>query len=292
MAQKLKNLKIKEISAVTMGANPGAFVLFTKAMSPFGEFVLRRMASKGLTRGDVAAKMRVTRGTFNRYMTGAVIRPPTDRMKILAQVLGVDIKTLLSKIPEERRLPEPQVHGKPVGKKSGDTTMTDKMNDELPMEDEKKEEEEKKTEKCNDEEEMAKALDVTVLQKHVADLEKQLLALHEEKETAKWVEKAAPLSAVAKEAGPVLRRIASFDPDLAEGVFKMLMQMDAVAKEAGLFKEHGTAGIPSGDTAYSRLNAKADELRKSEPKLTKQQAFAKAWDMNPDLVAEYKKEEI
>ena len=123
MATRLKNLKIKEVSLVHMGANPGAFVLFTKARSPLGEFILERMAARGIHRDEVARRMNVTRGTLNRYITGAVIRPPSDRMRVLASVLGVSLKTLLNKIPEGRRLPERQVHGKPVGKK-GDV-MTD-----------------------------------------------------------------------------------------------------------------------------------------------------------------------
>lgn len=51
----------------------------------------------------------------------------------------------------------------------------------------------------------------------------------------------------------------------------------AAAKEGGIFKEFGASGQIGPVSALDELNAKAAELRKSDPKLTKDQAFAKVY---------------
>lgn len=291
---------------MNMGANPGAFVLFTKARSKLGELILQRMAAKGLSRDDVASAMKVSRGTLNRYITGAVIRPPSDRMKILARVLGVSLEALLNTIPKDRRLPERQVHGRPVGKKGDDMTdetlkmdseeELDKMDEGSEDEEEMKEEEETEkgsTEKaCDEMPEVEKSIPES-FQKQFNEMQKQLQAMVEEKETRIWVDKAAPMQiGKAEEVGGMLRRIATFDSDLAGKVFKLLSDADARIKQAGLFEERGTAtgGEVADEKAIDKLNKKAAEIQGQEPQLTKQQAFAKAWDANPDLVAQHKSE--
>lgn len=57
------------------------------------------------------------------------------------------------------------------------------------------------------------------------------------------------------------------------------------ARTGVIFAEFGkkTEG-GSGATAYDQLVAKGEELRKADPKLSKERAFAKAMEQNPDLV--------
>lgn len=59
--------------------------------------------------------------------------------------------------------------------------------------------------------------------------------------------------------------------------------------EAGLFSEigHSKSG---GNSAEAQLQAKANALRKADPKLTPEQAFARATTENADLYAQYRKE--
>lgn len=67
--------------------------------------------------------------------------------------------------------------------------------------------------------------------------------------------------------------------------------LTAQVKEAGLFKEIGTDVAKSG-SALDQLNAKADELRKADPKLSTVKAFEKVYTApeNQTLVKAYKQE--
>lgn len=69
--------------------------------------------------------------------------------------------------------------------------------------------------------------------------------------------------------------------------------LTAQLKTGGLFKEFGKAGgAATGGTAYEQLQSKAAELRKSDPKLSEAQAFAKAYEdpANRELVTLHKSE--
>jgi hypothetical protein len=69
-------------------------------------------------------------------------------------------------------------------------------------------------------------------------------------------------------------------PEEKAAVAKMkghLKSAIAAAKEGGLFKEFGATGRAEPLSAYEELEAKAAELRKVDPKLSKSQAFAKVY---------------
>jgi hypothetical protein len=69
-------------------------------------------------------------------------------------------------------------------------------------------------------------------------------------------------------------------PEEKAAVAKMkghLKSAIAAAKEGGLFKEFGATGRAEPLSAYEELEAKAAELRKVQPTLTKSQAFAKVY---------------
>jgi uncharacterized protein YecT (DUF1311 family) len=71
-----------------------------------------------------------------------------------------------------------------------------------------------------------------------------------------------------------------------EGILSAANERIAKGK---LFAENGHSDSGSS-TAYEQLMAKAAEIRKNDSALTKEQAFDKATDIYPDLVAEYRKE--
>lgn len=65
-----------------------------------------------------------------------------------------------------------------------------------------------------------------------------------------------------------------------------------MVEKSGLFAEigksagaHGTAG-----GAIAKVEAKANDIMKSDPTMTREEAVAKAWIDNPDLVREYEAE--
>ena len=126
-------------------------------------------------------------------------------------------------------------------------------------------------------------------EKRNTELEKRLNEQIEKAEIAEFVKKAETFTNLPNmkpdEFGPVLRNLSK-----VEGYDKLETVLEAANKALGeseLFKAKGEdGGIENG--ALAKLQAKADELRKSDPKLTREQAFAKAVEDNPDLYAEYK----
>src|SRR5579863_92575 len=59
----------------------------------------------------------------------------------------------------------------------------------------------------------------------------------------------------------------------------------AAARRAGSTLPPGAAAVAKRNNAMDELNVAADELRKRDPNLSREQAFAKAYKFNPDLAA-------
>lgn len=115
------------------------------------------------------------------------------------------------------------------------------------------------------------------------------------RETLESIEKAKQvvpnLPGTDEEKGAVMKAIASLPKEIAKSLRRMLKSGDAAVKNL-LMAETGTRrGRTDGeDDAVSELRAAADDILKKDSKLTKEQAFAKACEANPDLFAQYKKE--
>ena len=98
----------------------------------------------------------------------------------------------------------------------------------------------------------------------------------------------------ADELGDLLYDIAKAEKDehLPKGTSDTLTELLKAANEAAadVFKEAGRVGRSNGETdAVSKLDAAADEIRKADSSLSKEQAIAKALKTNPDLYDEYQK---
>jgi hypothetical protein len=121
-----------------------------------------------------------------------------------------------------------------------------------------------------------------------ADLKKRLEAVETDREIAKFAKRAEDMGLPATQ-GEVLRKAVAGakDPAAVEAIIKMLSDNIALANEGGVFKEFGSAQGKTGD-ALDQLNAKAEELRKKDPKLTSEQAFVKVYadPANAKLVRE------
>lgn len=260
MATKLINLKIKEISLVDEGANPGAKVLFTK-----------RNEVKKMTPEEYEAEIQ---------------RLTQENAALVAQIQ----QAATEPAPEEKAEEEvPVVEEEQEEEKAcGGDHEEEKM--EAPM----MEEEEEETE--DEEKSFAKALKSLPepLAKFMSELKKRNQELEKAAKIREWSDKCAPLSvigdvsAIAKN----LYQIEKSNKEAAQIMFETMKSAAgkiAVSKSKG-FEEIGKSYVQESATALDALNKKADEIRNSEPKLSPQQAFAKAVSLNPDLYRKYQSE--
>jgi cation transport regulator ChaB len=141
-----------------------------------------------------------------------------------------------------------------------------------------------------------KSLDPEI-QKRLDDAEqdrKALMALVEKDERATYAKRA---EAAGMKDGEVLRKAYKGDPSALQEIEREYAELhkalDEARKSGMIFKEFGSRIEKSGSTAMDELNAKAAEVRKSDPKLSQQQAFAKVYNdpENRDLVERNKREE-
>ncbi len=91
------------------------------------------------------------------------------------------------------------------------------------------------------------------------------------------------IGATAEEIGE-LRKLQKADEAAFDVVIKRMQAAAAQINTSALFGEIGSSGA-GADSAMAKIEAKAAEIRKAEPKLTQAQAMAKAQDENPDLCA-------
>lgn len=125
-----------------------------------------------------------------------------------------------------------------------------------------------------------------------ADLKKRLAKRDEENEIASFAKRATDLG-FADTFGETMRKaFKGGDADAIgkiEAEFKALREQVRVGK---LFEEQGGGGTAVLSKGFDQIKAKADELKKADPKLTDEQAFAKAYEdpANKESVALYKRD--
>lgn len=127
-------------------------------------------------------------------------------------------------------------------------------------------------------------------------IEKQQAAVKEAQEVAKaerdarldreFLAKAETLPMIAEDKtalGGLLRRISeALSAEDAAAVEKTLKAANEAISKSNLFAEFGSGG---GETTISKsVEAKAEEIRKADPSLTREQAIAKAYDEDPSLL--------
>lgn len=110
------------------------------------------------------------------------------------------------------------------------------------------------------------------------DLKKRLAALEEKDQTVAFAKRAVELG-LPEAQGETLRKALAGDKPSIEKVFTMLGSATKALEEGNLLKELGTSlgGGAQSDDPIAQLTAKAEELRKSDPKLTREEAFAKVY---------------
>jgi hypothetical protein len=119
----------------------------------------------------------------------------------------------------------------------------------------------------------------------VAEAVAKTAAAEETIAKADFAKRAAELNALPikpEEFGEVLRKISAAAPEQYTKLTEVLKSANEVIKSGKAFEEVGSGqvGEPKGLTAIEK---KAEEIMKSEPTLTKEQAFVKAMERDPKL---------
>lgn len=124
----------------------------------------------------------------------------------------------------------------------------------------------------------------------------ELATLKKSYEMDKMIEvakKYAPLGKKEEELAQTLLDMKKSNEANYNAYIAILDESLGYVEKSGLFSEVGKSSRGSsvaGGSAVDKAEAKAREIQKSNPGMSHDEAIAKAWMENPDLVAEYDKE--
>lgn len=138
------------------------------------------------------------------------------------------------------------------------------------------------------EDEVLKSLPEAI-RKRLEDAEAEIAKVRAENEEREAVAKAKSLGVGEPDkVGPLLLRVEKgmTTADDAKVLTALLKGVGEIAVKSALFKALGSAASEEG-SPEEQLQAKADEIAKSNPKLTKEQAYAEAMKQNPQLYNQY-----
>ena len=112
---------------------------------------------------------------------------------------------------------------------------------------------------------------------------------------AEHVKKAEELSALPQkpaEFGAVLKSASEkLSADEFSALESVLKGADDTIRRGDVYKEFGTSSQGGADDAFSQLQRKAEEIRKSDSSLSAEQALQKAMEGDRALAAAYLKEQ-
>lgn len=121
----------------------------------------------------------------------------------------------------------------------------------------------------------------------IAELEKSLAM----KEFTGIAKKYAPLGEDETTLAKTLFDMYQADEDLYNSYVDSLEKSLDLVNKSGMFVEIGKSGYQGGaSTTVGRVESIAKSYIKKDPALTYEQAMAKAWENNPELIAEYESE--
>lgn len=172
--------------------------------------------------------------------------------------------------------------------------LMDKYNvegEENPDKEEKKEDkkEEEAIEEAN--KGMKKAMDDDAKAAVDAEIQKamdELNAAKKELEIAKVAKSFAKYEGLGMDPEEVAKKYVNLkeaDEEVAKSYIDVLDDKLDLQDKQGIFKSYGRNG--QSRPGWDGIEVKADEIRKAQPTMTREQAIAKAIDANPELVAEY-----
>lgn len=121
-------------------------------------------------------------------------------------------------------------------------------------------------------------------------LRKRIAALEEDKRIGDFNKRAVTLG-LAESDGKMLLKAHRGDPEALKWMEDQISALHKRVDAGEFYKEFGYRGDDKGGTAHDALVAKAQELRKREPKLTAEQAYAKVYE-DPDNNELAKREQV
>lgn len=317
MARILRDLKIDEVSGVDKGAGRGVKIMLMKrdatgegeemtaddiveATGALAKSLCSILADDEVTDPQAAIKKSISQfqshiaGNAPEHMENAMT--PEEITKLVGDAIKKEtdpLKAELAKRDEEIKL----LKMSPKHKAHFDGLSDDAKKKFQAMSDDEKDTACKKNDDTAADPVAKKIEDATkpLLQK-AEQLEKRV-AEYELKDQRAIFAKRAVDAGLKEEDGEIMRKAFSGDPDAQVALLKRQTEtMNALkeqAKSGKLFSEFGKQGGGSA-TAYGELQAKAQELRKSDGKLSEAQAFTKAYTdpANREIVERYKDEQV
>lgn len=110
------------------------------------------------------------------------------------------------------------------------------------------------------------------------------------KEFTEIAKKYAPLGENEEELAKTLYEMKKSSEDNYTAYIGVLDKSLDIVNKSGVFAEIGKSASGSTGSVLDKVNAAADEIMKSDAGITHEQAIAKAWEQNPEFIAEYEKE--
>lgn len=124
-------------------------------------------------------------------------------------------------------------------------------------------------------------------EERIAELEKSLAM----KEFTNIAKKYAPLGENEEELAKTLYDMFQADENLYDSYIASLEKSLGLVEKSGIFAEIGKSGnFDSPSTVVGKAESIAKSMMKADPTLTYQHAIVKAWENNPELIAEYDQE--
>ena len=154
----------------------------------------------------------------------------------------------------------------------------------------REEEKDVDTEKCSTRKSADPAL--TAALDRLETLEKSL-AMKEMEDVAK---RYAPLGEKEDELAERLYEMKKSNEENYEAYIEVLDKSLDLVEKSGIFTEIGKSGAAYGASygqasgTVGKVEAIASEIRKSNPDISYETSIAKAWESNPELIAEYERE--
>lgn len=281
MPRRLRDITIREVSSVDKGAGEGVKVLLYKRNDPqAGEINMDAAALQKMVADTIAATVP---GLITKALEEAG-KPTADRLAkaeydLAYSKLSPVEKAFADECEEEEK--KKAFVLTPVDKRAA--FMTDKPNI-------------RKTAPVEHAELAKRDAEIADLKKALATTTAAVDGFTLEKAQREFEGRAEAIG-LDKKDGEVMRKAYAGDKESQVALDKRLAEVAKAnseqAKTAALFNEFGSSVNKGGD-AHQQLVAKAEEIRKAEPKLTEAQAFAKAYKdpANAAIVAASKREEM
>ena len=156
-----------------------------------------------------------------------------------------------------------------------DDDMEDRMEGELPTVPAKK--------KCKTSMAKSASPELNAALQRLETLEKSI----EMKEFSDIAKKYAPLGENEDELAQTLYDMKKSNEDNYNAYIAVLDKSLGLVEKSGLFTEIGKSASGAAGGPVAKIEAEATEIMKSDKSVTRDEAMARAWENNPELLAEY-----